>query len=177
MTDGRQFVFGYGSLVAVQSGRRAVRLHGHRRIWGVAMDNTIDVPGYKTYRLREDGSRPAVFVAFLDLIAEPGAVTQGTLLAVDDAALRVLDERERNYDRIDVTTQIEAAPSGTIWTYRGSDDGRERLRIGRRERTAVIDSAYLEAVETTFTALGLGDELPGDDLPLMSLRRVDLPAP
>ena len=36
--------------------------------WGVAMDNRVDVPGYKPYRLRADGSRPAVFVAFLDIV-------------------------------------------------------------------------------------------------------------
>src|ERR687894_1532691 len=46
MTAVAQFVFGYGSLAAGFAGRRA-RLHGHRRVWGVAMDNRLDIPGYK----------------------------------------------------------------------------------------------------------------------------------
>ncbi|MGH2917402.1 MAG: hypothetical protein ACRDLS_02220, partial [Solirubrobacteraceae bacterium] len=60
-----QFVFGYGSLAAECDGA-AARLRDHRRVWGVAMDNSRDLPGYKHYRLRGDASRPAVFVAFVD---------------------------------------------------------------------------------------------------------------
>lgn len=65
MRSGEQFVFGYGLLAAGVRGRRA-RLEGYRRVWGVAMDNRVDIPGYKSYRRRDDGSRPAVYVAFLD---------------------------------------------------------------------------------------------------------------
>ncbi|MGH2941528.1 MAG: gamma-glutamylcyclotransferase, partial [Solirubrobacteraceae bacterium] len=89
---GDQFVFGYGSLAAGRPGRPA-RLERHRRVWGVAMDNRVAIPGYKSYLLRADGSRPAVFVAFLDVVAQPGAATSGVLLAVDERALRALDER------------------------------------------------------------------------------------
>jgi len=81
----RQFVFGYGSLAGGGAGRPS-RLHGSRRVWGVAMDNRVAIAGYKVY-LRADGSRPAVFVAFLDVVDEPGAATDGVLLEVDDEAL------------------------------------------------------------------------------------------
>jgi gamma-glutamylcyclotransferase (GGCT)/AIG2-like uncharacterized protein YtfP len=173
VTASAQFVFGYGSLATDRAGRRA-RLLGHRRVWGVAMDNRVDVPGYKSYRRPHDGSRPAVYVAFLDIVEDAGAAVDGVLLAVDDDALRALDARERNYDRVDVTVAVARAP-GTIWTYRGSDAGRARLRTGLREGTAVVDAAYLAAVRASFGALGIDDDVrPGADLPAVALRRVEL---
>jgi len=173
MTAAVQFVFGYGSLAADIGGERA-RLHGYRRVWGVAMDNRLDIPGYKSYR-RHDGSRPAVYVAFLDIAEDLDAAIDGVLLAVDDGALRALDARERNYDRIDVTAAVASAP-GTVWTYRGSDAGRERLRTGLRTGSAVVDAAYLEAVRARFSALQIDDDVrPGEELPTVALRRLDLP--
>ena len=57
--DGREFVFGYGSLAALGDGVAPSRtpraegfvcdLRGYRRQWGVAMDNSRDLPGYKHY--------------------------------------------------------------------------------------------------------------------------------
>jgi len=169
-----QFVFGYGSLAAGAGGRRA-RLEGHRRVWGVAMDNRVTIPGYKAYRLRADGSRPAVFVAFLDVVAEPGAWTDGVLFAVDGAALGVLDARERNYERVDVSAAVPGAP-GLVWTYRGSAAGRARLRRGLRHGSAVVDRAYLDAVRAGFAALGIADDADPGGLPVMELERVELPA-
>jgi gamma-glutamylcyclotransferase (GGCT)/AIG2-like uncharacterized protein YtfP len=174
VTAAAQFVFGYGSLAADVAGQRA-RLQGHRRVWGVAMDNRLDIPGYKSYRRSQDGSRPAVYVAFLDIVEDPGAAVDGVLLAVDDGALRALDARERNYDRIDVTAAVSRAP-GTVWAYRGSDAGRARLRAGLRTGSAVVDAAYLAAVRATFSALGIDDDVrPGAGLPAVALQRVDLP--
>lgn len=169
-----QYVFGYASLAAARRGVPA-RLEGYRRVWGVAMDNRVDVPGYKSYRRFSDDSRPDVHVAFLDIVEQPGGAIEGLLLGVDDVSLLALDERERNYDRIDVTAAVPEAP-GRIWTYRGSDQGRRRLRAGLRDNRAVVDVEYVRAVRATFIALGVDDDpAPGAELPLMSLRRVDLP--
>ena len=66
------YVFGYGSLVALPDAVPA-RLRGYRRVWGVAMDNTVATPGYKVYE-NPEGARPAVAVAFLDLAEDPDAV-------------------------------------------------------------------------------------------------------
>src|SRR6476619_422472 len=70
-----EYVFGYGSLVRAPGGHVA-ELIGHERRWGVAMDNTRDLEGYKYY-LAPDGSRPAVFVAFLDVAPAAGASVHG----------------------------------------------------------------------------------------------------
>lgn len=173
MAATEQYVFGYGSLAGGAAGH-AARLEGHRRVWGVAMDNRVTVPGYKLYHLRADGSRPAVFVAFLDVVAEAGAATDGLLLEVDDDALRALDERERNYERVDVTSAVPGAP-GTVWTYRGTAAGRERLRRGRRLGRLVVDRAYLQTVRAGFAALGLDGHADPGDLAVLDLERVDLP--
>jgi len=167
-----QFVFGYGSLVASEPLRPA-RLRGHRRVWGVAMDNTVDIPGYKSYRRRADGARPAVLVAFLDIVPDAGASTGGALIAVDDGALCALDVRERNYERIDVTAEVDGAPPGRVWAYRGSAQGRARLACGRRDGTAVVSLDYLEAVRAALAVLGLEDDVDPGALALMLLDRVE----
>jgi hypothetical protein len=181
-TVGRvQFVFGYGSLAADLPGSHPAVLRGRRRGWGVAMDNSIDVPGYKHYRLRADGSRPAVFVAFLDLFDDPAAVTHGVCVAVDDGALPAIDHRERNYARIDVTDAV--APSrGTVWAYVGSAEGRSRLDRAREAGLAVISRYYLERTRSSFAALG-GDARADfeasaavGDLPVLDLERFENPA-
>src|SRR6201999_666753 len=92
-------------------------LLGLRRIWGVAMDNRRDLPGYKYYTDRQ-GRRPEVFVAYLDLVADETASAHpapaarsahnvnGVCLAVDDATLEQLDRRERNYERTDISDRV-----------------------------------------------------------------------
>jgi hypothetical protein len=175
MSDGgEQFVFGYGSLAAGAAGRRA-RLEGHRRVWGVAMDNRVTIPGYKAYRLPAGGGRPAVYVAFLDVVADPCAVTEGVLFAVDGTALGALDARERNYERVDVSAALPGAP-GVVWTYRGSAAGRARLQRGLQHGSVVVDRRYLEAVRAGFAALGIADDADPGALPVMELERVELPA-
>jgi gamma-glutamylcyclotransferase (GGCT)/AIG2-like uncharacterized protein YtfP len=155
-----EWVFAYGSLVARADGAPAV-LREHRRFWGVAMDNREAIPGYKVYEA-PDGTRPAVYVAFADVEPAPGESVDGVLLAVDPAELSRLDARERNYRRVDVSGHVDAP--GRVWTYRGSEAGRERLRRGRALGRAVVQEAYARAVP----------EPP--DLPVVALRRVDLPA-
>jgi hypothetical protein len=173
-------VFGYGSLVAEPAVARAT-LMGHRRVWGVAMDNAIAVPGYKLYAL-PDGTRPPLAVAFLDLEEADGTAVEGALLAVDAAALEILDTRERRYERIDVTALIDPAPGGPVWTYVGRAPGRARVAAGRAgDITVAIQRKYIELVEATFA--GLGDDALAryrtstepPPFPILDLTRIDLP--
>jgi gamma-glutamylcyclotransferase (GGCT)/AIG2-like uncharacterized protein YtfP len=190
----RQFVFGYGSLVArpgpvltreLKEHGFVAELAGLRRVWGVAMDNRRDLPGYKYYTDGR-GRRPAVFVAYLDLApvhAAPGdgaATINGLCLPVDDAALEQLDRRERNYERADVSDRLDA-DGARVWAYVGRASARERFAAGRRTGTAVIDAGYVRTVEAGFAVLG-DEELasartslaPGD-LPVLELTRHELP--
>ena len=174
-------VFGYASLVLDGSRGTVARLPGYRRVWGVATDNMRAIPGYKLYLRRSDGRRPAVYVAFLDLEPDEGASVNGVVRPVTAAALDELDRRERNYDRVDVSGQIDGL-HGRVWTYVGSAEGRERLRRGREEGRAVISRDYLDKVRAGFRALGEEEELAFaessklDGLPVWDLERIDLPA-
>lgn len=175
-----EHVFGYGSLVAA-AGAVECELRGHRRLWGVAMDNAVTLPGYKLY-LEPGGGRPDVCVAFLDV--EPdgtAAAVNGTCLPVDAAALAALDRRERNYLRVDVTDALDGAPPGRVWTYTGHPEARDRLAQARALGRAVVARSYAHDVERGFAALGAhalaryrATTLP-HGLPEHELLRRDLP--
>jgi Gamma-glutamyl cyclotransferase, AIG2-like len=181
VTGPAQYVFGYGSLAAQRRAEGFVaELPGYTRGWGVAMDNACDLPGYKWYA-DAGGGRPAVFVAFLDIVESPGGAVNGLCLPVTGAELPALDARERNYDRIDVSERIGSG--GRVWAYVGSVAGRERLRRGRAAGTAVIARGYLDGVRAAFQALGprvwAGCEpsLDPGGLPVVALTRHELQCP
>ena len=182
----RGFVFGYGSLAAggpagVDRRRRAegfvADLPGFRRGWGVAMDNSRVLAGYKRY-VDADGRAPDVFVAFLDIAPAAGGVVNGVCRPVDAAALRALDDRERNYARIEVSAALGCR--SPVWTYVGSAAGRARLAAGVAHGTAVIHRGYLGAVRAGFQALGADEwarcapSLDPGGLPVLALAREEL---
>ena len=166
-----EHVFGYGSLLLDGAGSLET-LPGHRRVWGVATDNVRHIPGYKKYLSRADGSRPDIYVAFVDIEPDPQSAVRGVVRPLAEGELEVLDARERNYDRIDVTDLIATDFDGPVWTYRGSPEGRERLRLGRREGRAVISKDYLAKVRLGLEAIE--EPVPSTDLPVWDLERVDL---
>jgi hypothetical protein len=141
------------------------------------MDNALDLPRYKHY-LRPDGTRPAVCVAFLDIVRRRGATVTGVCRPVDDEGLAALDVRERNYVRRDVTAHVRGAP-GRVWAYVGSPSGRARLRRARARGRAVIGAEYLARVADAFGAHGARElaafqaSLTGDELPVWELVRID----
>lgn len=170
MSPAAEYVFGYGSLAGHPGGALA-RLPGHRRTWGVAMDNSDDIPGYKHYET-PDGGRPAVRVCFLDIEPDPDTTVNGVVLPLERPDQ--LDARERNYVRRDVTELIEGA-EGRVWTYFGSPEARSRRRHGQ----PVVSRAYLEGVEEAFRRLGdeqhraFLESTDLDTVPVCDLIRVD----
>jgi cation transport regulator ChaC len=181
-----EYVFAYGSLLRDLGGsldRRLepCRLRDHRRAWNVAMDNTLTLASYKLYLSAADSSRPAVFVTFLNLIPDDGRHVSGVLFAVNAEELAALDQRERNYDRRDVTGLIDEHPAGRVWTYIGKPEAEQRFALGAREGRAVIDKAYLESVRAGFQLIA-ADALEEFDAttdphgcPVLELRRVEIP--
>jgi dephospho-CoA kinase len=175
--NGPEYVFGYGSLVASRGGH-VTELRDHERRWGVAMDNARDLPGYKYY-VAPDGTRPAVFVAFLDVAPAAGASVSGVCTPVAADLLAGLDARERNYERRDVTALV-GDPPGRTWAYVGSPAGRERFAQGSAAACCVVAEDYLRLVRDGFSLLGADAydravaSLDPGDLPVRALRRVDL---
>lgn len=176
------YIFGYGSLARDLRAEGVVAmLRGYRRVFGVAADNSERIPGYKRYRDAGDGSYPAVYVAFLDIVEDAATVVNGVVAPVGPGELADLDRRERNYDRIDVTAAIESSPDGRVWAYRGSPAGRTRLEAGVAGGSAVVQRGYLDGVHAGFRRLGdaeyshfLATSDLGD-LPLLDLERIDVP--
>lgn len=183
------FVFGYGSLAIVPSlvpgrtvaaGGFVADLDGFARGWGVAMDNRRDLPGYKYYTDAR-GCRPDVYVTYLDIRERVGASVNGVCIPVDDDRLAVLDARERNYERVDVSDRL-GIEGVRVWAYVGSVAGRARLIRGRELGQAVIDANYLGLVRDAFRLLGSAEydacaaSLAPGDLVVADLTRVDLPS-
>ena len=175
--SGTEYVFGYGSLIASRGGH-LTELRDHERRWGVAMDNTRDLPGYKYY-LGPDDTRPAVFVAFLDVAPAAGSSVSGVCTPVAAGLLPRLDARERNYERRDVTALLHDPP-GPTWAYVGSAAGRERFARGAAEARCVVAADYLRVVRDGCSVLGEREydravaSLDPGALPVHPLRRVDL---
>jgi hypothetical protein len=143
------------------------------------MDNRDSIPGYKHY-LDENGARPDVFVAFLDVRPDRTGSVNGCCTPVTPEDLRHLDRRERNYHRIEVTDAI-GDPLGRTWVYVGSPSGRRRLSLASETSRAVICREYFEQVEAGFRALGSNEYAAFrrssdlDGMPIRDLVRIDLP--
>jgi cation transport regulator ChaC len=180
----REYVFGYGSLLGdrIEGRERVARiccLHGYRRVWDVAMDNALDLPGYKHYCDRADGSRPAVFVTFLNLAKAPGHSVNGVVFPVDASELASLDDRERNYVRREVTESLGEPTDGCVWAYVGAPEAETRFREGLSSDRAVVSKGYLQGVHDAFRVAG-GEALEAFEAstdppacPVMDLRRID----
>lgn len=143
------------------------------------MDNSRDLPGYKYYVDRQTGERPAIYVAYIDLVPDPHTAVNGIIFRPQDVG--ALDARERSYERREITSRLDPPTGGRTWAYFGSSAGRERFDRGRRTGTAVINRAYLEGIREGFAQIG-ADHLEKFDastdpppLPIRDLRRIDTP--
>jgi hypothetical protein len=158
-----EYVFGYGSLVAMREPMRiggrtyeAVpgRLRGFRRFWGVAMSNLDAAPAKKHYVDPSTRRPPAVRVAFLDVEPAAGETAHGLAVPVDPARLAELDAREVSYVRVEVSRCFEPELPVPVYTYRGRDEARALCRVPPVEPELCISAGYLELVRDAFEALG-----------------------
>jgi gamma-glutamylcyclotransferase (GGCT)/AIG2-like uncharacterized protein YtfP len=172
-------VFAYGSLARAAGAALPCHLLDHRRGWGVAMDNRRTIPGYKVYVDPLTGEQPPVYVAFLDIRPQPGARVSGVAFPVDPDELALIDGRERQYERRDVTATIDLDLDGPVWAYVGRAESRRRCAAGRADGTTVVAAPYHRHVREGFRARGMLDafERTTDppDVPERELQRVDLP--
>jgi hypothetical protein len=157
-------------------------LRGHRREWNVAMDNSRTIPGYKYYADVRTGERPPVFVTFLNITDDPGAWVNGVVFGVPAAQLPLLDRRERNYRRREVSAHVDLELDGPVWAYVGREGARQRYRTGLAAGTAVVSEDYVEKVRGDFAFFGeqmLRDfdrTTAGLEVPALALRRVGVPS-
>ncbi len=125
------YVFAYGSLMDAESARvtlgytpnlRPASLSGFRTAWNVAT-RINEGRNLGRVALYADGSPYDGLLVPIGLEAGEGYHTQGMVFQTSESDLDALDEREVNYDRVDVTHEITwldgGAPSGThqVYTY------------------------------------------------------------
>ena len=190
VADEAQWLFAYGSLVAelppgisrrLTGSGLIADLPGFRRVWGVAMDNRISIPGYKYYVDPATGARPALHVAFLDIEPSPDSTVNGVCVPVTADRLAVLDRRERQYVRIDLREHFPTL-SGSVWVYVGGEPGRLRRREGNRTGITVVARDYIVGVERAFDELGARERRAYDlstasaGCPVIALSRRRVPA-
>jgi hypothetical protein len=114
-------------------------------------------------------------------VPDPGSEVNGVLFAVTEAGLAELDERERNYERVEISADLTPAPDGRAWVYTGSAAAVRRFTVGERSDRAVISRAYYQKVVDDFSAIGAAELTAFEQLtdpppcPVLDLRRVDVP--
>ncbi|MEL6928299.1 MAG: gamma-glutamylcyclotransferase family protein [Cyanobacteria bacterium J06600_6] len=184
------FVFGYGSLVNVISLQEYLQrklksdvdyticsLNNYRRCWNVAMDNGINLPNYKYYRDSYTKRRIDGFVTFLNIRPSVSSSILGILFRVTDAELGNLDLRERNYQRTNITEQLNIKTEENVWTYIGLPAAEQRYQTGLLQNKAVIAQTYFDTVKNAYLSLGnqeYADYLATTDQPKASI--IDLEA-
>ncbi|MDJ0536965.1 MAG: gamma-glutamylcyclotransferase family protein [Xenococcaceae cyanobacterium MO_207.B15] len=161
------FVFGYGSLMNVENLQKYLGrdltpvsdfifcgLRDFHRCWNIAMDNRMDLPDYKYYIDAKTGNRPEGFVTFLNIRPYKTKTITGILFRVSHEELDNLDRRERNYQRIDVTHQINTPIRGKAWVYQGLDQAEQRYQKGLEQNNAMIAQDYFDSVHNAYFLLG-----------------------
>jgi cation transport regulator ChaC len=156
------YVFGYASLVALPESLSIEgaehspvrgRLLGFRRYWGAAMNNWEGGEDVKHFLDRESGERPRIRVAYLDVEPQDGCSVNGVAIPVDAERMEMLDAREINYSRLDVSAAFEPQLRQRVFTYIGLDSARERCRQGAAEGNVFVSSDYAGSVRRAFERL------------------------
>lgn len=118
------------------------------------MDNSLDLPGYKYYIDKKTGNRLEGFVTFLNIRPHPVDTVMGILFQVSDEELQLLDKRERNYKRIDVTNLVDTPIQGQAWVYIGLDEAEKRYQEGLKQNRAMVSRNYFDLVYNAYLSLG-----------------------
>jgi hypothetical protein len=155
------YILGYGSLVhpsefwalmtrfdVMDANKKPFwyRLEGYRLAWNVAMDNMASIPGYKFYVDSASGERPDIAVTFLNIQRAQGATLTALAIPASESMIQHLDERERNYDRIEVAERM--------YIYIGKKEGCARFAAGSQANKAAISMRYYNKVASGYEAHG-----------------------
>ena len=157
----RLAVFGYGSLVSRASiaetlGHEApapipARLKGWRRRWSIYRVNTAHEKVFE----RVDGE-PFEHVVGLNIERAPAAPEtewpNGVLIALTQAELERLDLRERRYDRVEVTGDIEADEAGFDRVY--AFTAKREHFAAETPPDSIVIASYVKACQAAFEELG-----------------------
>ena len=167
------WIFGFGSIVNIESlertlGRKIVdadyeftELQNYRREWNVAMNNNHSISGYKRYFHRfhegEANSGGVVdgYIAFLGLRQCEKSNVNGIIFKVEEDELLALDQREKNYRRVDVSNYVNNLRADRVlYCYMPSEEGLQRYIEGEKMNKLFISVGYERSVEDAFKKAG-----------------------
>ena len=144
----RKRLFGYGSLFNALSASKTLNrpvgraefelasLPGFVRSWSVAIPVLVG----------EAPSQRELEALFLDIKPCQGAACNGVILEVSDSELRSMDEREKQYQRVEYEVETQSGLKETAFVYMG----KPRFQ----SNTGVILTRYLKMVESGAQSLG-----------------------
>jgi hypothetical protein len=163
------YVFGYGSLMEEWLDKEPfhiANLKGFERDWKATMDNTLEISGYKNYDAESSQAKPR-HVSFLNISkGSKSAEVTGVVRRLSLWQLAMLDHRERNYLRIEVTdkTQFIGTPPSRpfmVWTYTASQASLARFKD--IEDMPVVSQSYYEKHQRGWQRI---EQLASADKPL-----------
>jgi cation transport regulator ChaC len=179
------WVFGYGSLVAPASigrtlGRPVERRVGYEAAWLEGFGRRWN---YGSLHQRGDWDGPdgrveRGVIVCLGLAVSTDERCNGAVIELADDELALLDWRERDYDRVDVTDAVTVEAdgfAGRIVTYLPRRSAIERYLAARDGRRAAIRRSYVDLVEGAFEELGRGhlaayrSATPAPDVPVVEV--------
>lgn len=143
-------IFGYGSLINRKSAERALKrkitleqmipaeIRGYKRAWRAGEQIWFD-----TINQQKTG-------VFLDLEKHEGSSVNGVLIEVSSKELDNIVIREKNYDCIDVTTNIEPKICQSVFTF----ISRPEYRVLSDTPNAYIPQEYIHLVENGCASFG-----------------------
>ena len=123
MTGSKIYVFGYGSLMNLQSIQKTVS----RRVAREELQPAVLNDFVRKWDLLEwikfvdEPSAGIVPAVFLDVVRQLGRQTNGILLSLTEDELTKMDGREKNYDRVNVSSLIAPRVGGDVFTYIGKE--------------------------------------------------------
>ena len=158
------FVFGYGSLVSPRSVSATLghdvdgksfefaKLRGWRRAWNVGSDKSSHPE--RTFHFADGTEFDGLTVALGVVQCSDDQSCNGTVFPVSRADLTILDVRERNYTRIEVTDRVSWAgqPANyTVYTYIPTEVALNRVpEAEAKGRKIVVRKSYLDLVKQAF---------------------------
>ncbi len=164
--NGDLYVFAYGSLASADSASRTLGrvlhptagphpavLRGWRREWNVGADASTHPQ--RRY-VGTDGRDFDGVVASVGLARDLDASCTGAVFRVFPQDLTLLDQRERNYFRAEVTEHVHLdlhGRTGKVYTYVPKDESVQRLNEALADGRAVVRAQYLQVTETALSAL------------------------
>jgi len=121
LKDHKIYVFGYGSLMNPGSIQKTVSREVPREtlITAVLHDYVRKWDLVELIRFVDDRSDSVVPAVFLDVVKQSGREVNGILLALSEEELRKMDEREKNYNRVNVSSLAEPIVSPDVFSYVG----------------------------------------------------------